>query len=101
MALFQCFPPHTESEEEISHGNKNVQKSAYILLLTRFITRSFLVVMDWRDNFPLHETKRELDAGENERCLPPLEEREEKQIDCPDGRDPVTGIIEIWELHCT
>lgn len=66
MSLFQCFPLHTESEEEIGHGNKNTQETANISLLARSITKPSLLVMDERYNFPLPETKRELDVGENE-----------------------------------
>lgn len=66
MSLFQCFPPHTESEEEIGHGNKNTQETANISLLARSTTKPSSLVMDERYNFPLPETKRELDVGENE-----------------------------------
>lgn len=66
MSLFQCFPLHTESEEERSHGNKNTQETAYISLLARCITKPSLLVMDERYNFSLPETKREPDVGENE-----------------------------------
>lgn len=72
MSLFQCFPPHTESEEEIGHGNKNSQETAYISFLARCITKPSLLVMDEKYNFPLPETKRELDVGENEWGFPLL-----------------------------
>lgn len=55
-----------ESEDKISHGNKNTQETACISLLASCITKPSLLVMDERYNFPLPETKREIDVGENE-----------------------------------